>query len=298
MNGNKLNKNVMITCAISGGSDNCGKNPNIPVTTEQVAKNVAEVAKAGATMVHIHVRDPDTTQESWKAERFKEVVDRIRDQGTDIIINLTSAIGMLIQIKTSDPSKVEVDLEQFWPPERRLEHIELIKPDVCSLDVPIMNYSDFPYLNMPDFVRHIARRVKEMGVKPELECFDVGDLWRTQEYINEGLFDDPPLIQLCMGVKYGVPATTRGLIAMCDMLPENTVWGAFGLGAQQMPMVAQSVLMGGNVRVGLEDNLFLEKGVPSTNVQLVERAVEIIERLGSNVSTVADARKTLNLQVQ
>ncbi|MEE8577112.1 MAG: 3-keto-5-aminohexanoate cleavage protein [candidate division Zixibacteria bacterium] len=171
-------------------------------------------------------------------------------------------------------------------------------PDVCSLDVPIMNYNDTPYCNLPEHVRVLASRVKEIGVKPEIEAFDVGDLWRTQEYIAEGLFDDPPLIQLCMGVKYGIPATTRGMVAMCDMLPENCVWGAFGIGARQFPMVAQSVLMGGNVRVGLEDNLYLQKGVLATNTQLVERAVEIIERLGSNVSRVSDARKTLNLRVQ
>lgn len=290
-----MNKNVIITCAISGGADNCSKNSSIPVTTEQVAKDVAEVARAGASMVHIHVRDPETTQESWESGRFKEVVDRIRDDGTDIIINLTSAIGMLIQIDTSDPSRIEINQDNFWPADRRFEHIELIQPDVCSLDIPIMNYSDFPYLNMPDFVRYIAGRAREIGVKPEIECFDLGDLWRTRAFIEEGLFDDPPLIQLCMGVKYGVPASTRGLIAMCDMLPENCVWGAFGIGAQQMPMVAQSVLMGGNVRVGLEDNLFLDKGVTATNVQLVRRAVEIIERLGSNVSSVAEARKALKL---
>lgn len=291
-----MNKNVQITCAISGGADNCGKNPNIPVTTEQVAKDVAEVAKAGATMVHIHVRDPDTTLESWEAKRFAEVVDRIRDQGTDIIINLTTAIGMYLAIDLDNPSQLDAEKHDFWTPDRRLEHIESIMPDVCSLDIPIMNYGDMPYCNFPQYVGYMAKRLQELKVKPEIECFDIGDLWRTQEFINEGVFDDPPLIQLCMGVKYGVPATTRGLIAMCDMLPENCVWGAFGIGARQMPMAAQSVLMGGNIRVGLEDNLYLDKGIPATNAQLVDRAVEIVERLGSNVSTVEDARKTLNIQ--
>ncbi len=293
-----MNNNVQITCAISGGADNCGRNPNIPVTTEQMARDVADVAKAGATMVHIHVRDPETSLESWEKGRFAEVVDRIRDQGTDIIINLTSAIGMLVGFDLKDPSKLDPEKTNFWPPDRRLEHIEATMPDVCSLDIPIMNYSDMPYCNLPQYVDYIARRVQELKVKPEIECFDLGDLWRTQAFIDEGVFDAPPLIQLCMGVKYGVPATTRGLIAMCDMLPDNSVWGAFGIGSRQMPMVAQSVLMGGNVRVGLEDNLFLDKGVPATNVQLVERAVEIIERLGSNVSTVAEARKKLNLRIQ
>jgi len=291
-----MNKNVMVTCAISGGADNCGKNQNIPVTTEQVAKDVADVARAGATMVHIHVRDPETSLESWETGRFAEVVDRIRDQGTNIIINLTSAIGMQVGFNLENPSKLDPEKTNFWPPERRLEHIEAIMPDVCSLDMPIMNYYDMPYCNLPQHVAYIAKRVQALKIKPEIECFDIGDMWRAQAFIEEGLFDAPPLFQLCLGVKYGVPATTRGMIAMCDMLPDNAVWGAFGIGSAQMPMVAQSVLMGGNVRVGLEDNLYLEKGVPATNVQLVERAVEIIERMGSNVSNVADARKSLNLR--
>ena len=293
-----MKRDVIVTCAVTGGGDTTGKNPHVPVSPEEIARDVAAVAVAGATAVHVHVRDPKTKQESWKKEHFVEVVDRIRDQGTDIIINLTTAIGVIITFDSENPSQLDPAQTDFWNPERRLEHIEAAMPDVCSLDVPIMNYSDTPYCNLPEHVRFMAKRMQELGVKPEIEAFDVGDMWRTQEYIKEGLFDDPPLIQLCMGVRYGIPATTRGIVAMCDMLPEDCAWGAFGIGARQMPMVAQSVLMGGNVRVGLEDNLYLDKGVPATNVQLVERAREIIERLGSNVSSVSDARKTLNLRVQ
>jgi uncharacterized protein (DUF849 family) len=293
-----MKRDVIITCAVTGGADTTGRNPYIPVTPKEIADAVAEVAAAGATAVHCHVRDPETKLESWKKEHFVEVVDRIRDQGTDVIINLTSAIGIKIGFDSNDPVGLDPSTTDFWRPERRLEHIEAAMPDVCSLDVPIMNYNDTPYCNLPEHVSILAKRVREIGVKPEIEVFDLGDLWRTQVYIENGLFESPPLIQLCMGVKYGVPATTRGMVAMCDMLPENCVWGAFGIGAQQMPMVAQSVLMGGNVRVGLEDNLYLEKGVPATNAQLVERAVEIIERLGSNVSTVSDARRALNLRMQ
>ncbi len=290
-----MNKNVSITCAISGGADNCAKNPNIPVTTAQVAKDVSEVAKAGASMVHIHVRDPETTLESWESGRFAEVVERIRDQGTDIIINLTTAIGMQVRFDLQNPSRLDDANTDFWSPECRLEHIEKIKPEVCSLDVPMMNYGDTPYLNFPEHVTTIATRLQEIGVKPEIECFSIGDLWRTREFMEEGIIDSPPLIQLCMGVPYGVPASTRGLIAMCDNLPEGCVWGAFGIGQMQMPMVAQSVLMGGNVRVGLEDNLYLSRGSLATNAQLVDRAAEIIERLGSNVSSVAEVRQSLNL---
>lgn len=293
-----MKKDVIITCAVTGGADTTARNPHIPVTADEIARNVAEVAAAGATMAHIHVRNPETKLESWRKEDFIAVVDRIRDRGTDIIINLTSAIGTRVTFDSKNPSLLDPENTDFWHPERRLEHIEEALPDVCSLDVPIMNYNDTPYCNLPEHLRALANRAKEIGVKPEIEVFDVGDLWRAHEYIAEGLFADPPLIQLCMGVKYGIPATTRGIVAMCDMLPDNCVWGAFGIGARQFPMVAQSVLMGGNVRVGLEDNLYLEKGVPATNAQLVERAVEIIERLGSNVSSVSDARKALNLRVQ
>jgi len=293
-----MKQDVMITCAVTGGADTTAKNPHIPVSAEEIARDVAEVAAAGATMVHIHVRDPETRLESWEKERFVEVVDRIRDQGTDIIINLTSAIGIQVGFNLDDPSQLDPEKTNFWAPDRRLEHLEAAMPDVCSLDVPIMNYNDTPYCNLPQHVGYMARRLQELKIKPEIECFDLGDMWRTQAYIDEGVFDAPPLIQLCMGVKYGVPATTRGIVAMCDMMPEGAVWGGFGIGPRQFPMVAQCVLMGGNVRVGLEDNLYLDKGVPATNAQLVERAVEIIERMGTNVSTVADARKTLNLREQ
>lgn len=290
-----MKQNVMITCAISGGADTTGKNPNIPISPKEMAEDVAKVAAAGATMVHIHVRDPETGQESWKKEHFVEVVSRIRDQGTDIIINLTTAIGVLAAFDPEDPSRLDPVKTKFWRPERRLEHIHAAMPDVCSLDVPIMNYHDTPYCNLPDHVRYMAKELQRRGVKPEIEVFDVGDLWRTQEYIAEGLFDAPPLIQLCMGVKYGVPATTRGMVAMCDMLPVDCVWGAFGIGDRQMPVVAQSILMGGNVRVGLEDNLYLKRGVLATNAQLVTRAVEIVEHLGTNVATVKAAREMLRL---
>ncbi len=292
-----MKQTVAITCALTGGADTTAKNPHIPVSPEEIATAAHEAARAGASMVHIHVRDPATKKESWEKKYFLEVVDRIRQQGTDVMINLTSAIGMLVGFDSEDPAKMDPVKTDFWPAERRMQHIIEARPDVCSLDVPIMNYNGMPYLNLPDQVRKIAHITKELGIKPELECFSVGDMWATQAYIEEGLFDDPQLIQLCMGVKYGIPATTRGMIAMCDMLPESCVWGGFGIGPRQMPMVAQAVLMGGNVRVGLEDNLYLERGVPATNAQLVERAAEIIERMGARVATTVQAREELNLPV-
>ncbi|MBA4760072.1 3-keto-5-aminohexanoate cleavage protein [Sphingosinicella sp.] len=290
-----MKSKVSITCAVTGGADNRSRNRHLPVTAEEIARDVADVAAAGATMVHIHVRDPDTGLESWKTDDFMRVVDLIRCQRTDIIINLTSAIGMSLAFDLQNPSRLDDAKTDFWAPERRLQHIRAARPDVCSLDVPIMNYGDSVYCNLPAHVDYIAREVQKIGVKPEIECFSPGDLWRTKEFIDSGIFDAPPLIQLCMGVKYGMPATTRAMVAMCDMLPQGAVWGAFGIGRDQMAMVAQSVILGGNVRVGLEDNLYLEKGVPATNAQLVQRAADIIERMGAQVATVAEARAELGL---
>ncbi len=292
-----MKDNYLVTCALTGGGDTTRKNPNIPISPSEIAKSADDAAKAGATMVHIHVRDSKTGLESTKKEDFVEVVDRIRQQGTDVIINLTTAIGIWVVFDEDDPSKLSPETN-FWPWQKRLEHIEAAMPDVCSLDVPIMNYSDGPYLNLPEQVRGMAKRLKKIKVKPEIECFDLGDMWATQRFIEEGIFDAPPLIQLCMGVKYGAQATPKGLMAMYDILPENCVWGTLGVGPTQMQMVALSAMLGGNVRVGLEDNLYISKGKLATNAQLVENAIDIIQKLGGDISSVKEARKTLNLREQ
>lgn len=287
---------VMVTCALTGNGDTTGRNPHVPVTPAQIAAAAAEAARAGAAMVHIHVRDPKTGGESTDKRHFIEVVDRIRQAGTDVIVNLTTGIGVTVVFDQHDPSKLDPAQTDFWTPERRLEHIEATRPEVCSLDVPIMNFNDYAFCCLPDHIRTMAQGIRALGVKPEIECFDLGDLWSTQRFIEEGLFDAPPLLQLCMGVKYGAPATTRSLIAMLDVLPPGSVWGAFALGNQAFPMVAQSVLLGGNVRVGLEDNIYLSKGVPATNGQLVERAVAILASLGTRAATTAEARQMMGLR--
>jgi uncharacterized protein (DUF849 family) len=292
-----MRNDYLVTCALTGNADTTQKNPNIPVTSKEIAQSADEAAKAGATMVHIHVRNPETGLESTKTSDFVEVVDRIRQKGTDVIINLTTAIGVTIVFDSDNPSKLAPETD-FWPPQKRLEHIEKALPDVCSLDVPIMNYADEPYCNLPEHVRFMAKHLQEIKVKPEIECFDLGDMWATQRFINEGIFDEPPLIQLCMGVKYGVPATPKGLMAMYDMMPKNCIWGALGVGSAQMQMVAQAVLLDGNVRVGLEDNLYISKGKLATNAALVERAVDIIQHLGGDIVSVKEARKILNLRIQ
>jgi len=290
-----MRHDIVLTCALTGSADSTAKNRHVPITPEQIARAADDAAKAGATIVHIHVRDPATGKESYDCKLFLEVVDRIRQQGTDVIINLTTAIGVAVAFDADDPSRLNAAKTDFWPPARRLQHIELAMPELCSLDMPIMNFNEEPYINLPEHVRFMATRLRELKVKPEIECFDLGDLWATQRLIDEELFETPPLIQLCMGIRYGAPATTRSLVAMHDLLPARCIWGAFGIGDRQMPMAAQSFLMGGHVRVGLEDNLYLSKGVPATNTQLVERAVEIIERLGGRIATTAEARRLLNL---
>ena len=292
-----MRQDYLVTCALTGNADTTRKNPNIPVSPKEIAKSADEAAKAGATMVHIHVRNSETGLESTKKEDFVEVVDRIRQQGTDVIINLTTAIGIWAVFDKEDPGKLSPETN-FWPWQKRLEHIEAAMPDVCSLDVPIMNYADTPYLNLPDQVRGMAKRLQEIKVKPETECFDLGDMWATQRFIDEGIFDAPPLIQLCMGVKYGAQATPQGLLAMYELMPKDCVWGTLGVGPAQMQMVAQSAMLGGNVRVGLEDNLYLRKGQLATNPQLVEAAIDIIQKLGGNISSVKEAKKTLNLREQ
>jgi uncharacterized protein (DUF849 family) len=268
----------------------------VPVTPLQIAEAARQAADAGAAMVHIHVRDPRTGMEATDKALFIEVVDRIRQQGTDVIINLTTGIGATVVFDKNDPPGIDPTLSDFWGGERRVEHIALARPEVCSLDVPIMNFNDYPFLCLPDHVRVMARLIRELGVKPEIECFDLGDLWSTQRFIDEDLFEAPPLIQLCMGVKYGAPPTARALLAMLDLLPAGAVWGAFGVGSHQFAMAAQAALLGGNVRVGLEDNLYLAKGVFATNGQLVERAVTILEGLGTRAATANEARRMLGLR--
>lgn len=289
-----MRSDIIITCALTGGGDTTKKNPNVPITPKQIAQSANEAVKAGAAIVHIHVRNSETGAESTETADFVEVVDRIRQKGIDVIINLTTAIGVDLYFEMNNSLKLAEETE-FWTPQRRLEHIEAAMPDVCSLDVPIMNYFDTVYCNFPEHVRYMAKRLKEISVKPELECFDLGDLWATKRFIDEGLFEDPPMIQLCMGVKYGAMATPKCLMAMYDMLPNECVWGVLGIGPSQMPMVAQSVLLGGNVRVGLEDNIYISRGKLASNQELVENAVNIIQRLGGDVASVEEAKKLLKL---
>lgn len=290
-----MNQEVIITCAVTGSGDTVGKHPAIPVTPKEIADAAIESAEAGAAVAHIHVRDPKTGQFTREVEYYREVVERIRESDSDVIINLTAGMGGDLILDPQDPSKF-IEGTDLANAVERLVHIEELKPEICTLDCGSLNFGESIYISTPDMLREMAARVKELGVKPELEIFDTGNLMFALQMMKEGLLDDKPLFQLCLGIPWGAPADTATMKLMSDLLPEQANWAGFGISRMQMPMVAQAMLLGGNVRVGLEDNLFLKKGVYATNGQLVERAVNIIENLGGAPATPARAREILGLR--
>lgn len=295
----KLNRNVILTCAVTGSGETAGKTPHVPVTPEEIAKASIEAAKAGAAIAHIHVRDPQTGAPSRDPELFKEVVDRIREHDTDVIINLTTGMGGdLFLGPDDDPTNFDRKDTDCVGQVERMEHVEMLLPEICSLDCGSFNYNvpNYVYVSSIGMLRIGAERLQKIGVKPELEVFDLGHIWFAKQLMAEGLLERPPLFQLCMGVKWGAEGLTRNMQTMVDNLPEGANWAAFGLGANEMPMAAQAALMGGHVRVGLEDNLYLAKGKPATNAQLVDRARSIVEMLGASIQTPEEARKTLGLR--
>ena len=290
-----MNTEVIVSCAITGAGDTADKHPDLPVTPEQIANSAIAAAKAGAAIAHCHVRDPATKQGSRDTALYSEVVDRIRDSGTDVIINLTAGMGGDLMIDEDNPS-VPGPGSDLISAEERLVHVEELLPEMCTLDCGSLNFGESVYVSTPDTLRFMAKRVRELGVKPELEVFDMGHLRFANQMVDEGLFDDPPLYQICLGIPWGAPATTDAMKAMRDMLPAGAQWAGFGISRMEMPMVAQAVLLGGHVRVGLEDNLYLERGVLASNDQLVSKAINIIELMGARSVTPAEAREKLNLR--
>ena len=264
------------------------------LTPEQIAMAAVEAAQAGAAIAHIHVRDPKTGLPCRDLELYKETAKLIRASDTDVILNITTGMGGDLVPSEENPTMAGPGSDMISPAER-VQHIEAIKPEICTLDCGSFNYSSTAYVATMDMLRESARRIQQAGVRPEVEAFDLGHIWQAKQLMKENLLDKNSLFQLCMGIPYGAEGTTRNVVTMFDALPSGIAWGAFGIGKQEMPMVAQSVIMGGNARVGLEDNLFLEKGVLATNADLVLRAKEIIERLGSRLVTTSEARRKLNL---
>ncbi|MET8821189.1 3-keto-5-aminohexanoate cleavage protein [Streptomyces rochei] len=292
-----MTENVIITCALTGAGDTVRKSPHVPVTPEQIARNAVEAAAAGAAVVHIHVRDPETGDPSRDPKLYREVVERIKETGTDVVINLTAGMGGDLVIDPDDPLTHLPGTDLVGGLER-LPHVEDLLPDICTLDCGSLNFGDGSnlYVSTPDMLRAGARRIQELGVRPELEIFDTGHLWFAKQLLAEGLLDDPTVFQLCMGIPWGAPADPGVLQSMVNMLPDGARWASFALGRMQMPWVAQSILLGGHVRVGLEDNLYLGKGNKATNAQLVERAVTITESIGARVATPDEARAALGLK--
>ena len=299
-----MNHDVMITCAVTGDDTKVTKSPHCAVTPEQIAATAIEAAKAGAAIVHIHVRDPETGGFSMETKYYREVVKRIRESKTDVIVNLTCGMGGYIVAGDNGLADTPGPGSDFCSQEDRMRHvIDLCqegkyKPDIATLDCGSLNFGDGnrAYVSTPNYLRKGMQIAKDLGVKPELEIFDTGNLWFVKTCVKEGLLEAPTMVQLCMGIPYGVPADVGHLMAMVNSLPDNCVWSSFAISRMQMPWVAQSILAGGNVRVGLEDNLYLSKGVYASNAQLVQKARVIIEAMGARVLSAADAREKLKLR--
>ncbi len=274
-----MNYEVIVSCAVTGAGDTVDKSPLIPVTPEEVANAAIEAAKAGAAIAHIHVRDPETGKGSRDPELFKEVVDRIRSSDTDVVINLTSGMGGDWTPSDENPSMPGPGTDMIGPLER-LAHVKELLPEICSLDCGTLNFGNGNdiYIATPPYLRKMAELTKEWGVKPELEVFELGHLRFAKQMIIEGLIDEPPMFQICLGIPWGADHSVDTLKVMKDELPGEAVWGGFGISRMQMPIAAATVAMGGNVRVGLEDNIYLERGVHATNAQLVEKVIGIIDQ--------------------
>ena len=292
-----MNNEVIVTCAVTGAGDTLGKHPEVPVTPEQISNAAIAAAKAGASVAHIHVRDPETGLGSRDVNLFKEVVERIRDSETDVVINLTAGMGGDWVPSEEDPSMPGPGTDMIGP-EERLAHVKEIHPEICSLDCGTMNFGNGNeiYISPPGYLREMASMIQEWGVKPELEVFELGQIRFAKQMIKEGLINEPPMFQICLGIPWGAEQTVDSMKVMKDELPTNASWASFGIGRMQMPMAAAAVAMGGNVRVGLEDNLYLEKGVLASNGQLVIRIIEIIQRMGSMVLSPQETRDKLKLK--
>jgi len=290
-----MQRKIIISCAVTGSADSPGKNPAVPVTPEQIAKSSIDAAKAGAAVVHIHVRNPQTTKPSMDGALYREVVERIRASGTDVLINLTTGPGARFEHDPQDPTRAS-PASTLRGPEDRVRHVVELRPDICSLDMGSLNMGSRVFINTPAHLQTMAVAIRDVGVLPELEVFETGHLLLAKRMIETGHIKPPGMFQLCLGISWGQPATPEAMTYMRNLLPPGSPWFAFGISLYQFPMVAQAVLLGGHVRVGLEDNLYLEKGkLAPSNAALVEKAAHIIEVLGDQVASPAEAREILGL---
>jgi len=293
-----MNWEVFITCAVTGAGDSTGKSSKVPITPKQIADSAIEAAQVGAAIVHIHVRDPENGAPSRDLSLYREVVERVRASDTDVVLNLTAGMGGdLVFGSPERPLPLDAAQTDMVGASERLVHIRELLPEICTLDCGTMNFAlgDYVMANTPDILRAMAKQLQILNVRPEIEVFDTGHLVLAKRLAEEELLDDPVMIQLCMGIPYGAPDDPRTVQAMVDAVPENWIFSTFSIGRMQLPFVAQAVLAGGNVRVGLEDNLYLSKGELATNRQLVIRARTILEAMNIRILGPAEVRKKLRL---
>ena len=297
-----MNWEVFVTCAVTGAGDTVGRSELVPVTPEEIADSALDAARAGAAVVHIHVRDPETGRGGRDPELYRAVVDRIRSSDVDVVLNLTAGMGGdLVLGGESSPLPPDPGGTDMAGAEERLAHVADLLPEICTLDCGTMNFAaggDYVMVNTPAMLRAMAARIQELGVRPELEVFDTGHLVMVHELVRDGLVDDPPLIQLCTGIPYGAPDDVGTLLAMVARLPPSSIFSTFSIGRMQLPFVALAPLVGANVRVGLEDNIYLSQGRLATNAELVERAVSILGAMNVRVLTATEVREKLALKVR
>ncbi len=293
-----MNYEVFITAAVTGSGDTVGKSDKVPVTPKEIAEAAIESAKAGAAIAHCHVRDPETGAPARKVEYYREVVERIREADSDVVINLTAGMGGDLTLgPVEQPLPPLAEGTDMAGATERMEHVTALLPEICTLDCGTLNFGhgDYVMTNTPSMLRAMAQQMTDLGVRPEIEAFDTGHLWFAKQLVEEGIIEDPVMVQLCMGIPWGAPNDMNTYMAMVNNVPDSWVWSAFSIGRMQMPYVAAAALAGGNIRVGLEDNLYLDRGVFATNAQLVERAADIATNMGAKIIGPDAVRERLKL---
>ncbi len=295
----QASQNVFITCAVTGSGGSQDRSPHVPRSPEQIANSAIDAAKAGAAVVHCHVRDPETGTPSRRLDLYKELTERIRAAEVDVVLNLTAGMGGdMVFGDAENPLPLQEAGTDMVGASERVEHVRQCRPEICTLDCGTMNFAEADYVmtNTPGMLRAMAEKMTTMGARIEIEAFDTGHLWLAKQLVSEGLITDPVMVQLCMGIPWGAPDDLNTFMAMVNNVPKDWVMSAFSIGRNEMNYVAAAVLAGGNIRVGLEDNLWLEKGVLATNAQLVEKAATIATNMGSTLMTPAQVRELIQVE--
>ncbi len=293
------NLNPFITCAVTGSGNTQERSPHVPCSPEEIANSALDAARAGAAIVHCHVREPETGAPSRRVELYREVAERIRDSDTDVVLNFTAGMGGdMVFGDVENPLPLNPKGTDMVGASERVAHVAECLPEICTLDCGTMNFAEADYVmtNTPGMLRAMGQKMTDLGVRPEIEVFETGHLWFAKQLVDESIIQDPVMIQMCMGIPWGAPDDLNTFMSMVNNTPDHWTFSAFSIGRNEMPYAAAAMLAGGNVRVGLEDNLWLEKGQLATNAQLVEKAATIITNMGANLMTPAEVREKLQLQ--